>query len=506
MDTEKICSIERLCRKLEAIRPGKSIVHCHGVFDILHLGHIRHLRAAKAMGDVLVVTISPDRYVNKGPHRPVFSEPYRAEVLAALSEVDFVAVNEWPTAVETIKLLRPDFYVKGAEYSDAAKDISGKIVEEEAAVRSVGGQLRFTNGITFSSSNLANRCFPALSEQGCDFVSEFARRNRPEAVVRALDSLDTLKVLVVGETIIDEYHFCETIGKSGKEPILASRYQRSERYAGGILAVANHVASFSGQVDLVSQLGEVDSHQEFIAEQLNGRVKPHFLTLPKAPTIVKRRFVEHYPFQKLFEIYVMNGCEYDRASDEALCRELEERVPEADLVVVADYGHGMINSAARRIISEKSRFLALNTQQNAGNQGFHAFSKYPRADFISISENELRMEARSRTRDLKELIREASKKVSCDKILITQGEKGCLCFDAREGFVRVPAFSANVVDRTGAGDTVLAITAMAAAKGFPMETIGFLGAVAGAQAVGTMCNKAFLDKVAFSKHLVSLLM
>jgi cytidyltransferase-like protein len=111
---KKIFRVHDLGPALEPHRvAGKTIIHCHGVFDLLHIGHIKHLEAARQLGDVLVVTTTPDRFVNKGPHRPAFPEKLRAEALASLACVDFVAVTEWPTAVETIQIVRPSLYVKG---------------------------------------------------------------------------------------------------------------------------------------------------------------------------------------------------------------------------------------------------------------------------------------------------------------------------------------------------------------------------------------------------------
>ena len=128
----------------------KKVVHCHGVFDLLHIGHIRHLEQAKQFGDLLIVTLTPDHHVNKGPNRPAFAEQLRAEAVAALDCVDYVAINKWPTAVETIRLLKPDVYVKGLEYKDSNNDITGKIKEETEAIRSVNGKIQFTEDITFS--------------------------------------------------------------------------------------------------------------------------------------------------------------------------------------------------------------------------------------------------------------------------------------------------------------------------------------------------------------------
>ena len=501
----KIFDLDDLKIELDAIRHAKRIAHCHGTFDIVHLGHIRHFRQARRFGDVLVVTVTPDRYVNKGHHRPIFTAAHRAEVLAALSEVDYVAVNRWPTAVETIALLRPHCYVKGSEYRRAADDLTGKIVDEQQAIEAVGGAIHFTEDITFSSSTIANRALSPFDEAVRQWLLDFSGRYKSEAIIKALEMIRPLTVLALGETIIDEYHFCETLGKSGKEPILAAKCLNLERYAGGILAIANHLACFSDHVQVLSEVGEIDPQSEFIEQSLMGVVRGNFLTVPGAPTIVKRRFVERYPFQKLFETYKMNGGEYDAGQQARLYRRLEALLPTMQVVVVADYGHGMIHQKVVDLLCEKARFLAINTQMNAGNQGFHAYSKYHRADLICVSENELRLEARSRTMPVDDLILRAADKTRCDRIIITQGEKGCTCWSRAEGFFHIPAFTGKVVDRTGAGDTVLSVVSLCAALGLPIEMTGFLGNVAGAQAVATVCNKKCLNKVEFSKSVVSLL-
>src|SRR5216117_497219 len=148
MDTTsgKIRRLEDLAMALATLREhGKRIVHCHGVFDLLHIGHIRHLEAARKLGDLLVVTITPDRFVNKGPHRPAFPERLRAEALASLACVDFVSINEWPTAAETIQLLKPNLFVKGLAREEGQRDHSDAIDKEEAAIQSVGGHLVYTD-------------------------------------------------------------------------------------------------------------------------------------------------------------------------------------------------------------------------------------------------------------------------------------------------------------------------------------------------------------------------
>ncbi|MBI3793712.1 MAG: adenylyltransferase/cytidyltransferase family protein [Nitrospinae bacterium] len=137
---------------------GKKIVHCHGCFDLLHPGHIKYFQAAKKFGDVLVVTLTEDKYVDKGPGRPVYNQDLRAESIAALECVDYVAVNKWPTAEETLRLLRPDIYVKGQEF-EKLEDKTGKIQREAKVIQEIGAELRFTHEIVFSSTKLLNEHF-----------------------------------------------------------------------------------------------------------------------------------------------------------------------------------------------------------------------------------------------------------------------------------------------------------------------------------------------------------
>ena len=503
----KIREIEDLAGVLSSLRDeGRKIVHCHGVFDLLHVGHIRHFERAKELGDVLVVTTTADQYVSKGPGRPAFGEDLRAEGIAALDCVDFVAINRWPMAVETIRLLRPHLYVKGADYREAEEDRTGGIKLEEEAIRSVGGQLAFTDDITFSSTNLINRHLPILPKEVSEYLAGFSARYSSGDVLKYLENARSLKVLLVGETIIDEYVYCETLGKSGKEPVLATRQIDRERFAGGTAAVANHVSAFCDNACLLTFLGRVDSHEEFIRQNLNPTVDTTFLYMEaEAPTIVKRRFVELHPFQKLFELYVMDEGESKPAEDTALCRKLEELLPHYDVVIVTDYGHGMLGPQSVELLCSEAKYLAINTQVNAGNLGFNTVSKYRRVDFVCVSENEIRLDARSRRKDLRAIVDDVVDRLSSDRIIITRGSQGCLCYSREEGFSEVPAVAMQVVDRIGAGDAVFSVASLCAAQGAPMELAGVLGNVAGAHAVGTVGNRNPIERVSFARHVEALI-
>ncbi len=508
MSLDKVLEINALADRLATLRSeGRQVVHCHGVFDPLHVGHMRYFEAAAKYGDVLVVTITPDRFVNKGPDRPVFTEALRAEAIAALSIVDYVAINTWPTATETIKLLQPSVYAKGSDYKDASKDRTGGILLEREAVESVGGQIVFTDELTFSASNLVNHHLGVHSDEVSTFLSEFSQRHTADEVLGYLDGARKLKVLVIGETIIDEYQYGTASGKSAKEARLAVKRSNTETFAGGILAVGNHVGNFSDNVSMVTQLGGRDSYADFIAHALSPKIQATYLRRMDAPTIVKRRFVESYYFHKLLEVYEMNDAPLTAEEDEILCSTLRRTVPEFDVVIVVDFGHGMLIQNAIKTICDNARFLTINVQSNAGNLGYHTISRYPRADYICVTESEIRLETRDKQAEIREMLRKIARDMDCPRITITRGKNGCLSYQACTEFYEAPALAGHqqVVDRVGAGDAFLSVASLCAAQGAPMDVVGFVGNAVGAQAVATVGNRNAVDRTVLLRHIESLL-
>jgi rfaE bifunctional protein kinase chain/domain/rfaE bifunctional protein nucleotidyltransferase chain/domain len=501
----KIKSISDLSAILEKSRDGKKIVLCHGVFDLLHIGHIRYFEQAKKHGEILIVTVTPDRFVNKGPERPLFPEKLRAESIASLEIVDYVAINEWPTAVETIGILKPEIYAKGSEYKEAEKDITGKITDEENAIHAIGGSLVFTEDIVFSSSQLINKNFSIFPEDTRNFLIHFANHHSPENVIQYLKQAEKLKVLVIGETIIDEYNYCEPIGMTTKDPIIAVKYLSKEKFTGGVLAAANHLANFCNTVDIITLLGEFETDEAFVRENLNKKIHPFFFYKRSSPTIVKRRFIDNYLTQKLFELHEINDSEIDRDQETLLNEILLEKISQYDIVIVIDYGHGMLTKDLIKTICDNAKFLAVNTQSNAGNRGFNVISKYSKADFISLNQSELNLEERNRHCDLKESIAHVSRKIACPRVLITMGKSGNIYYDSNEGFVKTPAFATQVLDRMGAGDAVISLSSICAFQSAPIDVVGFIANVVASQAVATVGHRRSIEPVPLYKHINTLM-
>jgi cytidyltransferase-like protein len=506
MNSHKILSPAALAEKVAALKAeGKRVVHCHGVFDLMHIGHIRHFEEARAHGDVLVVSVTPDRFVNKGTNRPAFTGALRAESIAALGAVDLVTINKWPTAAELLRLVQPDVFCKGGEYRKRQVDADSALEPELAVARELGIAIEYTDGEVFSSSTLLNEHFSPFPPETDAWLADFRNRYTAEQIIGYLDAARPQRVLVVGEAIIDEYVFSEAIGKSTKDPVLACRYQETEAFAGGSLAIANHLAGFCDDVALVSYLGETERREEFVRQTLLPQVKAEFVTKHGAPTIHKRRFVDRYSRNKLLELYVMDDAPMRGDDEERLVEQLRAKVADYDLVVACDYGHGMLTPAAIEVLCRETQFLVVNTQSNAGNRGFNPVSKYWRADYVCLANHEVAIETRMRGGDPKDLLMEVAQRINCRRFTVTQGKAGSLHYEPGHGFTEVPAFATQITDRVGAGDALLALNALLVKQGAPWDVVGFAGNVAGAQLVAELGNRLPLRKVPVAKHITALL-
>jgi rfaE bifunctional protein nucleotidyltransferase chain/domain len=484
---------------------GRTVVLAHGVFDLMHLGHIRHFQDARRQGDVLVVTVTPDRFVNKGPGRPVFTERLRAETIAALETVDHVAVNESPTAVETIRLLQPSVYAKGSDYERSEDDLTGEITNEERAVREAGGRMYFSHDIEFSSSHLLNSHFELFNPETSAFLESFRSRHSADDIIGLLRSFERLHVAVVGDAIIDEYVYCRAYGMASKSASIAAQELEEEPQAGGAFAIANHLAGFCGSVELITCLGAQDSREDFVRSRLAPNVDCVFLTRPDAPTTVKRRYVNAFLLSKMFETSRYNDAPLPDDVERELLLQIERRLPHADIVVVADFGHGLIGRNAIDALAERARFLALNAQTNSINHGYNVVTRYRSADYVSIDAEEAHLAHGDRAAALDGIIDQLATTLGARMFAITRGHHGSLVRGTDGSKVEVPVFSREVVDSIGAGDAFLAVTAPVAATTPDPELVGFVGNAVGALAVRIVGNKEPVDRVTLFKFVAALL-
>jgi rfaE bifunctional protein nucleotidyltransferase chain/domain len=162
--SHKIKSAEEIAALIGPPPRAKKVVMCHGTFDIVHPGHVRHLLYAKSKGDMLVASLTADAHITKANFRPFVPQELRAFNLAALEVVDYVVIDRMPTPVENIKIIRPDYFAKGYEYVKGG--LPPRTVDEKTAVETYGGEILFTPGdIVYSSSSIIESEPPAIATE-----------------------------------------------------------------------------------------------------------------------------------------------------------------------------------------------------------------------------------------------------------------------------------------------------------------------------------------------------
>jgi len=498
-----LAEFEEIRRKLR--EDGLKLVQCHGVFDLLHPGHIHHLQEAREMGDRLVITVTEDRHVNKGPGRPVFGHELRMKTLAALESVDWVVLSEHPTALKVIEVVQPDVYAKGHEYADESADVTGNIAREREAVERHGGRMGYFGDVVFSSTKLLNEHFGAVPENARDFARQFVDEHSLDVVRSTVDAMGDMSVLVVGEPIVDEYINCQVQGVTVKDHVPSVRRLDSERAWGGSYAVARHLSTFCGAVTLAGIAGP----EEPVAgpeapEGTPEKIQREFELDSGARTVVKERYVVRnalrVELEKVFSVKeVSDPWEVRPETRERFRERLAELMDGHDMVVVSDYGHGLLDPATMELIQERAPYLALNVQTNSSNFGYNPITKYRRADAFALDETEMRLAYRDRTGELPPLLAALHEHLGAQAGWLTLGSEGALSIDAEGEIRHTPALTLHVVDTLGAGDAFFALASAAARLEQPTPVSALIGALAGALAVNVAGNSEAVDRTGFLK-------
>ena len=149
----KPISKEKLLKVINNAKKKSQVIGlCHGCFDIFHFGHLRHLESAASQCDILIVSITADRFVNKGEDRPIFKSDQRAEVIAGLSCVNFSFISEYASAIEVLDLIKPNKFFKGQEYMTMEKGTNPNFKNEQVFSQKNSIEICFTQEEVYSSS------------------------------------------------------------------------------------------------------------------------------------------------------------------------------------------------------------------------------------------------------------------------------------------------------------------------------------------------------------------
>jgi cytidyltransferase-like protein len=482
--TRKILTVGDLAALREQLR-DRIIVLCHGAFDLVHMGHILHFEEAASLGHVLVVTITGDQYITK--KRSVsFGEDYRARQVAALEIVDYVAIVNEPSAVMAIEALRPDVYIKGSEYANLLLDKTANIFREKNLVESYGGRVHFTTGETFSSTKLSHflqaspeavQDNPLLRNEKAVFRDVSALRFRLEELKSFLAAASSLRVCLLGETIVDEWVDITVTNLSQKSRCVAGQETARVRQIGATGIIALHLSNFVRQVDCYTNgtWGDVPS---------NVRVTP----LSESP-LVKTRFVDRDSGLPLFESKVLDIPDVSRVLPD---------FDDYDLVLVADFGHGLLDArdVNERIAAKRSAYVAAMAQVNSSNYGYNLPVKYFGADYYSLNRTEAELSLHERNLPSSELIDRISRLLGCQSLSITDGGQGVVVRMGGDEF-SLPTLSTSVVDTIGCGDAYFALSSVAACQALPARLVALTGSIGAAAMTQRRCNESPISEQEF---------
>jgi rfaE bifunctional protein kinase chain/domain len=463
-------------------REHKTIM-CHGTFDVVHPGHIRHMLYAKTKAKILIASLTADKHITKGNMRPFVPEDLRAINLAALEMVDYVLIDHDPTPLSNLAILQPDFFAKGYEYT--AGTVHHKTQEEIEVLESYGGEMIFTPGdIVYSSSALIELAPPSIAIEKLLTLMQaegISFKNLRDALISSKE----IKVHVVGDTIVDSYTYCSMIGGMTKTPTMSVRFEKKIDYTGGAAVVAKHLRAAGAEVTFSTVLGD-DGYKSFV---LNDLVNSGVACLPiideTRPTTNKNAIVaETY---RMLKIDTLDNRSISTKITERLKNQIRDTTTQA--VVFSDFRHGIFNRGTIPILTAaipQDVFRVADSQVASRWGNILEFKKF---DLITPNEREARFALGDQDSVVRPLAGELYRQAGCKTLLLKCGSRGIIVYRSSEmedyrGFFVIESFAERVVDAVGAGDALLAYSTLA----MVVTKNAVIASILGNMAAGVECE------------------
>lgn len=456
------------------------VIMCHGTFDLVHPGHVRHLIYAKSKAAILVASLTADIHIEKANHRPFVPQELRAMNLAALEAVDYVVIDPNPKPLENLSIIRPDYFAKGYEYGQGG--IHPKTLEEKQTVEAYGGELLFTPGdIVYSSSAIIENNPPNLAYHKLSFLmdAEGLTFDHLREIVRAIPGT---KVHVVGDTIVDSYTYCTLIGGNTKTPTFSVRFDRQVDFVGGAGVVAKHMKAAKADVTFTTVLGN-DAMKDFVLRDLEAYgVNCNAIIDPTRPTTQKNLFtVGGYRLLKVDSVD-------NRSISEKIAATFVEHISstQAEAVIFSDFRHGIFNSSTIPQLTQAIPQGPLKIADSQVATRWGNILDFKGFDLITPNEREVRFALGDQDSIVRPLALDLYRKAGCKFLILKLGERGLIGYRSPDPNVRsfftIDSFAENVVDAVGAGDALLAYSTLALAVSKDPVAASILGSIAAAMA------------------------
>ena len=465
-------------------KKGKKIVLCHGAFDLVHPGHLSHFEEAKLHGDILVVTVTADSFIKKNLHSPYFNQSTRKKFLENIKLIDHVFVINDETAIPAIKKIKPNFYCKGIEYQK--KDNIGNLKIEKKILAKNKGKLIFLGKNVQSSSKLISNKIFNLDNKN---LENFLKKINFTKLEEIIEKVKKLKIVVIGETIIDHYTYVRTAGVSPKSNTLSCTETQNQTMPGGSLATYKFLSSFIKNTKHVSIVNKKvfnkKDYSDVFKDSKDILISEHY------PKIIKKRIVEgsnDSAFRKILTLNEFSEKELSLIDESKILKKLKKYAVGADLFIIQDFGHGFFTKKIIDFLQKKIKKISINVQTNSLNYGYNIISnKFKRTDFFSLDERELELYVGKKKLNHEKSLKSLSKFLSSKKSFLTCGGKFSLMY-SKNKFLKVPILNKKAVDTMGAGDIFHGMASVLSLVSNDDYLTLFMSQVAGAHAVEIIGN------------------
>ncbi len=478
---------------LEQAASLQGCVLAYGHFTTIHPGHIRYLRHARSLGSSLAVALVGDGPPDKPQPYP-FRQPERAEALSLLGIADAIVLLQADDLNDAIATLRPEVLVLGTELQGAPR-----LEQPLALLKAQGGCVQFHAGeVSYANADLLTSSERDLRQQRrLQFAAALRRQGLCRAeLVASMQAWPQTRLIVLGDTIVDQYVACEAIGMSAEAPVVVVRELARRNFIGAAAVVAAHIRALGAQVDLVSVVGN-DSTADLVQHELQAQGIGDALTRdPSRPTTFKKRYVVEN--QKLFRVSRLEQHNLDGSIEEELIAQLEALAPQAHGIVVSDFVYGVVTPRVLAVVQELARrheLLLFGDLQCSSQVGL--ITRFQNFSLLSPNERELRLALQDKDGGLESLSQQLLADTHCERLIVKLAAEGFIaydrCSDGRVLSQPFPALSVNPLDVTGAGDSVLAVMATGLASRQAMMPTAALACCMAALAVETMGNTPISD-------------
>ena len=451
---QKIKSVETLATFLKG-RKEKKVIMCHGTFDIVHPGHIRHLLFAKSKADILVVSLTADNYIKKGNMRPFVPEDMRAFNLAALEVVDYVLIDSNETPIKNLIKIKPNFFAKGFEYGSSK--IEPKTQEEIDTLATFGAEIIFTPGdIVYSSSKIINENKPSIHIEKILFLMD-AEKITFNDLRDALKKIKGIKVHIVGDTIIDSYTTCSMIGGMTKTPTMSVKYENKKDFMGGAGIVAKHLEAAGADVTFSTLLGN-DELGTFVGNEFkSSKIKFKPIIDKNRPTTNKNAIVVND--YRLLKIDKLDNTSIATPILEKFCDNIAST--DSDIVIFSDFRHGIFNKSTIPLLTKKIPKKAFKAADSQVASRWGNILEFQNFDLITPNEREARFSLGDQDSVIRPLAQNIMEKSNCKTLILKCGEDGLITYRSSSktnprAFFVLDSMVEHLVDPVGAGDALLA--------------------------------------------------